>query len=134
MKVKALSRVLLFLTPWAVAYQAPRSVGFFRHEYWSGLPFPFPADLPDLGVEPGSPALQADALLTELPGKTLGISHFLEEISNLSHSIVFRYFFALVTEEGCLISPCYSLELCIQMSLSFLFSFVFCFSSFLSYL
>ena len=133
MKVKALSRVLLFLTPWAVAYQAPRSVGFFRHEYWSGLPFPFPADLPDLGVEPGSPALQADALLTELPGKTLGISHFLEEISNLSHSIVFRYFFALVTEEGFFVSPCYSLKLSIQMAVSFLFSFAFHFSSIHSY-
>ena len=50
----------------------------------------------------------------------LCISHFLEEISSLSHSIFFLYFFALITEEGFLISPCYSLELCIQMSLSFL--------------
>ena len=64
----------------------------------------------------------------------LGISNFLEEISNLSHSIVFLYFFAVITEEGFLISPCYSLELCIQMGISFLFSFAFCFSSFLSYL
>ena len=46
---------------------------------------------------------------------SLGISHFLEEISSLSHSIVFLCFFALITEEGFLISPCYSLELCIQM-------------------
>ena len=46
---------------------------------------------------------------------SLGISHFLEKISSLSHSIVFLYFFALITEEGILISPCYSLELCIQM-------------------
>ena len=53
---------------------------------------------------------------------SLGISNFLEEISSLSHSIVFLYFFALVTEEGFLISPCYSLELCIQMGISFLFS------------
>ena len=58
----------------------------------------------------------------------------LEEISSLSHSIVFLYLFALITEEGFLIDPCYSLELCIQMSVSFLFSFAFSFSSFLSYL
>ena len=64
---------------------------------------------------------------------SLGISDFLEEISSLSHS-VFLYFFALITEEGFLISPGYSLELSIQMSVSFLFSFAFCFSSFLSYL
>ena len=53
----------------------------------------------------------------------LGISNFLEEISSLSHSIIFLYLFALITEEGFLISPCYSLELCIQMAISFLFSF-----------
>ena len=53
---------------------------------------------------------------------SLGISNFLEEISSLSYSIVFLYFFALITEEGFLISPCYSLELCIQMAISFLFS------------
>ena len=61
---------------------------------------------------------------------SLGISGFLEEISSLSHSIVFLYFFALITEGGFLVSPCYSLEFCIQMGLSFLFSFAFCFSSF----
>ena len=55
----------------------------------------------------------------------LGISDFLEEISSLSHSIVFLDFFALITEEGFLISPSYSLELCIQMGISFLFSFAF---------
>ena len=56
---------------------------------------------------------------------SLGISNFPEEISSLSHSIVFLYFFALITEEGFLISPGYSLELCIQMGISFLFSFAF---------
>ena len=56
-KVKLLSRVWLFATPWTVAYQAPPSKGFSRQEYWSGLPFPFPGDLPDPGIEPGSPAL-----------------------------------------------------------------------------
>ena len=63
----------------------------------------------------------------------LGISNFLEEISSLSHSVVFLYFFALIIEEGFLIFPGYSLELCIQMGISFLLSFVFSFSSFLSY-
>ena len=64
----------------------------------------------------------------------LGVSNFLEEISSLSHSIVFLYFFALIAEEGFFISLRYSLELCTQMGISFLFSFVFSFSSFLSYL
>ena len=49
--------------------QAPLSMGFSRQEYWSGLPFPSPEDLPNPGVEPASPTLQADSLLTELPGK-----------------------------------------------------------------
>ena len=57
------------VTPWAVAYQAPPSMEFSRQEYWSGLPFPSPGDLPDPGIEPGSPALQADALPSEPPGK-----------------------------------------------------------------
>ena len=65
---------------------------------------------------------------------SLAISSFLEEISSLSHSVVFFYFFALIAEEVFLISPCYSLELCIQMSIAFLFSFAFYVSSFLSYL
>ena len=66
-KLKSLSRVRLFATPWSVAYQAPLSMGFSRQEYWSGLPFPSPGDLPDPGIEPGSPALQADTLTSELP-------------------------------------------------------------------
>ena len=61
---------------------------------------------------------------------SLGISNFLEEISSLPHSIVSLYFFALITEEGVLISICYFLDLCIQMGISFLFSFAFSFSSF----
>ena len=65
---------------------------------------------------------------------SLGISDFLEEISSLSYSIIFFYFFALIPEEGFLISPGYSLELCNQMGLSFLFSFPFRIPSFHSYL
>ena len=56
-KVKLLSRVRLFRTPWTVAYQASQSIGFSRQEYWSGLPFPSPGNLPDPGSEPRSPAL-----------------------------------------------------------------------------
>ena len=56
-------------TPWTVALQAPLSMGSSRQEHWSGLPFPSPGDLPNPGIEPGSPALQADSLPTELPGK-----------------------------------------------------------------
>ena len=64
-KVKSLSRVWLFATPGTVAHQAPPSMGFSRQEYWSGLPFPSPGDLPDPGIKPRSPALQADALTSE---------------------------------------------------------------------
>ena len=60
---------------------------------------------------------------------SLGISDFLGEIYSLCYSLVFLYFFALITEEGFLISPCYSLELCIQMDIPFFFSLAFCFSS-----
>ena len=66
-KVKSLSRVQLFATPWTVAHQAPPSMEFSRQEYWSGLPFPSPGDLPDPGIEPGSPTLRADALPSEPP-------------------------------------------------------------------
>ena len=67
--VKSLSRVQLFATPWTAASQAPLSMGFSRQEYWSGLPFPSPGDLPDSGIEPGSPALKVDALPSKPPGK-----------------------------------------------------------------
>jgi len=59
------------VTPWTVASQAPLSMGFSRQEYWSGLPFPSPGDLPDPGIESRSPALKADSLPTELQGKPL---------------------------------------------------------------
>ena len=62
-KVKSLSHVRLFATPWTVAYQAPQSMEFSRQEYWSGLPFPSPGYLPNPGIEPGSPALKADSFL-----------------------------------------------------------------------
>ena len=64
-----LSRVQLFATPWTAVHQAPLSMRFSRQGYWSGLPFPSPGDLPNPGIKPGFPALQADSLLTELQGK-----------------------------------------------------------------
>ena len=60
--------LLLVATLWTVVYQAPLPWEFSRQEYWSGLPFPFSGDLPDPGIEPGSPALQADTLPSEPPG------------------------------------------------------------------
>ena len=66
-KVKSLSRVQLFATPWTVTYQALLSMGFSRQEYWSGLPFPYPWDLPDPGIKPlslTSPALAGGFFIT----------------------------------------------------------------------
>ena len=70
MKVKSLSRVRLFATPWTVAHEAPPSMEFSSQEYWSGFPFPSPGDLLDPGIEPRSPTLQAEALPSEPPGAT----------------------------------------------------------------
>ena len=69
-KVKWLSRVRLFVIPWTVAYQAPPSKGFSWQEYWNGLPFPSPGDLPDPGIEPGSPTFQVDTLTSEPQGES----------------------------------------------------------------
>ena len=67
-----LNHVRLFSTPWTVACQAPLSVGFSREEYWSGLPFLSPGNLPDPGIEPRSPTLQADSLPSEEKKKKRG--------------------------------------------------------------
>ena len=78
--VKSLSCVRLFATPWTVAYQAPLSMGFSRQQYWSGLPFPSPGDLPNPAIKPRSPALQTDALPSEPPGKSInGVSALLKQ-------------------------------------------------------
>ena len=61
------------MTLWTVARQAPLSMEFSRQEYWSGLPFPSPGDLPHPGIKLGSPELQADSLLSEPPGEPLGL-------------------------------------------------------------
>ena len=73
-----LSHVQFSVTPCTVAHQAPLSVGFSRQDYSSGLPFPSPGDLPNPGIKPGSPALQADSLPPEPSGKPRGI-HLLHE-------------------------------------------------------
>ena len=79
--MKSLSCVQLFKTPWTISYQAPLSMEFSRQEYWSGLPFPSPGDLPDSGIEPRSPALQADALPSEPPGKRKPMESVLWRVS-----------------------------------------------------
>ena len=66
--VESLSHVWLFVTPWTVTHQAPLSMGFSRQEYWSGLPFLPPGDLPNPGIEPMSPALAGRLFTTEPPG------------------------------------------------------------------
>ena len=65
---QSLSRVRLFVIPWTVAHQASLSIEFFRQENWSGQSFPSPGNLPNSGIKPRSPTLQADSLLTELQG------------------------------------------------------------------
>ena len=80
--MKSLSRVRPFAA--SVAYQAPLSMGFSRQEYWSGLPFPSPEDLPNPGIKPGSPTLQADALPSEPPGRSVGNKFLLLEWRNVA--------------------------------------------------
>ena len=78
-------------TPWTETHQAPLSMRFSRQGYWRGLPFPFPGDLPNPGIEPGSPALQAYSLLTELPGKPINRIMAL----NYSISVFIEYYAAI---------------------------------------
>ena len=74
MRARSLSLVQLFGTPWTVAHQVPLSMEFSKQEYWSGLPFPFSGDLPNPGMEPRYPALQADSLLSELPVQFISVT------------------------------------------------------------
>ena len=79
MCAQLLSHVQLFVTPWAIARQAPLSMGFSRQECWSGFPFPSPGDLPNPGIEPtflASPALAGRFFATMPPGKPIFISKF----------------------------------------------------------
>ena len=86
-----LSRVQLFATPWTAARQAPLSIGFSRQEYWSGVPFPSPGDLPNPGIEPRSPALQADSLPSGPPEK-LWIHRPTETIHSLMKYLLKAYY------------------------------------------
>ena len=83
----SLSRVWLFAIPWTVVYQASLSMGFSRQVYCSGLPFLSPGDLPDPGIEPRSPALQADALPSEPPGKPF-IVRYLDKLMNQTWTVI----------------------------------------------
>ena len=85
-------RVQLFATPWTVAHQAPLSMGFSRQEYWNGLPCLPPGDLPNPGIKPASPALQADSLplsqlgiLSTVSVNTYNLSQYEARNRNLSH-------------------------------------------------
>ena len=86
-----LSRVLLFVTAWTVAFQAPLSMGFSRQEYWRGLPCPPPWDLSNPGIEPRSPALQVDSLPSEPPGKPQ-IHTTIYEIGSMYSTILYSIF------------------------------------------
>ena len=70
--VQSLSHIWLLTTPWTIAHQVSLSVGFFQREFWSGLPFSSPGDLPDPGIEPRSPALRADTLTWMTEDETVG--------------------------------------------------------------
>ena len=100
-KCKLLSGIWFSVTPWTVAHHVPRSVEFSSQEYRSGLPFPSPGDLPHPGIQPRSPALQADSFLTEPPGKpawriTLCFKKKLQKITSLLVQwIPFSNFFLL---------------------------------------
>ena len=85
-KVKSLSCVRLFATPWTIAYKAPLSMGLCKQECWSALPFPSPRNLSNPGIEPGSPALRAEALPSEPSGKSISF----RELSNIK-MILFRH-------------------------------------------
>ena len=80
------NHVRLFATLWTVAHQAPLSMEFSRQEYWSGLPLPSPGDLSDPGIKARSPALQADSLLSEPPGKPLGHMEATVQFSSVTQS------------------------------------------------
>ena len=83
------SHAQLFATPWTVPCQASLSMRFSCQEYWNRLPYPLPGDLPDPGIKPGSPELQADSLSSEPPGKLTYSNLFLNNITNLQLAVHF---------------------------------------------
>ena len=96
-----LSHAQHFATPLDTAHQAPLVMGLSREEYWGGQPFPSPGDLPDPGTEPGSPALQADSLPSEPPGKPPGGDIALSDSDDImKHSSHIFHFLASVFESN----------------------------------
>ena len=103
--VTSLSHVWLFVTSWTVARQAPLFTEFSRQEYWSGLPFPFPGDLRDPGIEPGSLALQADSLLSELLGKPGDVINIMCYLTSLMSCYEPSFSRSLIASEDGNLSP-----------------------------
>ena len=96
---------LTVVTPWTVACQVPLSMGFSRQEYWNGLPFLSPGDFPDSGIEPGSPALQADSLPTELQGKsTIMYVFYVFVPTTVFCSCKFFIYFTILLNNACCFS------------------------------
>ena len=85
---------LTLATPWTVGFQAPLSMGFSRQEYWSGLPFSSPGDLPDPGIKLRSPASQADSLLTESPGKPQNILIIYSKLNIVCNLLLMESYFS----------------------------------------
>ena len=86
MRAQWLCHVRLSVTPWTVALQAPLSMEFSRQEYWNGLPFPFPGDLPDPKIEPMSATLQADSLLSK-PCKSDNLVPVIQNLGKISQTV-----------------------------------------------
>ena len=94
--MKSLNPIRLFATPWTVAHQAPLSIGFSRQEFWSGLPFPPPEDLPNPGIKPKSPALRANALTSE-PSSQPRALHTWHMRNSTQETLLSRFFTGSVT-------------------------------------
>ena len=116
--MKSLSRVQLFVTPRTVAYQAPPSMGFSRQKYWNGVSFPSPGDLPDPGIEPGSPTLWAvyclshhriQARAPELDSLICNLVKISHEVSqwgeNISRTAAFNMWMSLKVKTSLLQNP-----------------------------
>ena len=103
-KVKSLSHVRLFVTPWTVAYQTSPSMEFSRQEYWSGLPFPSSGYLPDPGIEPRSPTLQADRCFTIWATREAHAGQ--EATVKTGHGTMDWFQIGKGVRQGCILSPC----------------------------
>ena len=105
-RAQSFSCVWLFAAPWNVAHQTPLSTEFSRHEYWRGLLFPSPGNVPNPGIKPASPTLQVDSLPTEPPGKPSNIiqSYNLQQVCFLAlrynfHILISSIFFRVQSAE-----------------------------------